>query len=269
MKRTMTKLISVIMTVMLAVSLVPTVAGAARVGDITGYAQPTDIIATINGYQLESYNVNGLTYICVEDLRYYGFDVSFDMYSKSLSVYRNYGINTINPQISNPDFWAIGSNVSRKPILYTDIITYVDNNYVAGSNINGRTIINFNELSRFGEVNYDNSKREISLIMQDVEYNEVALFAHFFDEEMSKDYNADWTSRIRAKGDVIMITGNARRYMNYYDIQNYVNGENWYNDIQAAEEILNATREEGIPASSVYIELRNTDGTVIASYQAY
>ena len=149
----MKKSISLLIALIMIVSLVPMGVSAANVGDVTGYAQPTDIVAMINGYQLESYNVNGLTYIVAEDLRYYGFDVYFDDTTRTLSVNRNYNLSTIDPQRTNPNFWN-AANATKTNILYTDIVTYVNNEYVASSNINGKTIINFNELARFGEVSY-------------------------------------------------------------------------------------------------------------------
>ena len=140
MKKTSKKLMTLTMVIITVISLFTVPCGAANVGDVIGYAQPTDIVATINGYQLESYNVNGLTYICVEDLRYYGFNVTFDMNTKTLAFSRSSEPTTIDPQHTNPDFYAIGTNQGFKNTLYTDIVTYANNEYVTSSNINGKTI---------------------------------------------------------------------------------------------------------------------------------
>ena len=97
MKNTMKKIITLFVVLILAFSTLSTTAGAIKLGDVIGYAQPTDIIATINGYQIESYNVDGYTYICVEDLRYYGFDVTYNWDNRALYVSRNHSLNKIDP----------------------------------------------------------------------------------------------------------------------------------------------------------------------------
>ena len=106
LKKISKHLIAPAVLLVMAISVMPISVSAAKVGDVVGYAVPTDIVATINGYMLESYNVNGYTYICAEDLRYYGFDVVFDYNTKTLSVKRN-ASNHIDPQVANPKFWSI------------------------------------------------------------------------------------------------------------------------------------------------------------------
>lgn len=236
---------------------------AANVGDVIGYAQPTDIVATINGYQLESYNVNGLTYICVEDLRHYGFNVNFDMATKTLAFSRSGEYTDIAPHHTNPDFMKIGTNQGWKNILYTDIVTYANNEYVASSNINGKTIINFNELSRFGNVAYDNDKREISLVMDNANYNGIAELASFLHD--NSEYNGDWVVHYRAKGGILMIIGTARKYMNETQRNNFINNV-IPKDKEDAEQLLNKLEDIDYYPSALYVEYKNTDGTIITSY---
>ena len=258
------RIIAFVCTLVMMVSLFATTASAARVGDVIGYAQPTDIVATINGYQLESYNVDGYTYICVEDLRYYGFNVYYDNASRSLSVIRNWNVSNIDPQNTNPKFWDIGSNNSKKKILYTDIKTYVNNSYVGSCNINGQTIIRFDNLNVFGAVNYDDSRREISLVIEGMNYNPVAVYADALNE--TKEYNTDWKTIWRAKGDVLMLIGTSRSYMNSATKNDYVRNR-FPEDKNDMIELHEICIDNGIPVSSVYIEARNSDGTVVASYQ--
>lgn len=262
--KTTKKFIAFICIFVMAVSLVTITADAARVGDVIGYAQPTDIVATINGYQLESYNVEGYTYICVEDLRYYGFDVYYDNYTRTLSVNRNYSVDTIDAQNTNPKFWSIGSNNTRKNILYTDITTYVNGNYVPSCNINGQTIIQFDHLKEFGAVNYDDSKREISLIMDGIPYNLVASYADYLHEGMG--YHENWKIIIRAKGSLVMLIATAREYADSNVISDYKNNK-IPEDKEFAREILDAAVSEGLPVSSVYFEYRNSNGNLITSFQ--
>ena len=244
------------------IALVPMGAFAARVGDVVGYAQPTDIVALINGYQLESYNVNGLTYIVAEDLRYYGFDVYFDSASRTLSITRNYNVTAIDPQRTNPNFWAPAST-KKTNILYTDIVTYVNNEYVASSNINGKTIINFNELARFGSVNYDNSRREITLTLDGVESNVIDKLAVAFQADY---YNDDWTCLARAKGDLLMLYFTAKTYMTREDMNFYIENK-VPQDKKDIKELLDLFNAEGIPLSSIYVEARNYNGAKFTSFQ--
>lgn len=266
MKNITKKLMALIFVLAITTVLFVPGVSAAKVGSVIGYAQPTDIVATINGYQLESYNLNGYTYICVEDLRYYGFDVYYDNNTRTLAVNRNYGITQIDPQNTNPAFWNIGSNNTRKNVLYTDIVTYVDNSYVSSSNVGGRTIINFNELSRFGSVNYDNDKREISLTLEDVNYNPIAYAADVLN--YSLEYNSDWKILYRAKGDVLMVIGTARSYATSSDI-NTIKNKIAVEDKVSFSELLYEIRQLNYPISSIYVEYRNSDGKYITSFQIY
>lgn len=266
MKNILKKLMSLCLVIVVMGTVCSVCVQAAKVGDVIGYAQPTDIIATINGYQLQSYNVNDYTYICVEDLSHYGFDVSFDMDSRTLEFSRNYDVTNIDPQNTNPDFWSIGAVTERKNILYTDIGTYANEEYILGSNIDGRTIINFDELARFGEVSYDNNRREISLYIEDIDYNLVAICAELMQESIEEEYNEVWIGRFRAKGDVLMLTCTARFYVDA-DNRNYFINELIPGDKWDARDGLYELQAMDIPVSAMYVEYINTDGTVIVSYQ--
>lgn len=260
--RTLLALITLLVTV---ISLIPTTAGAANVGDVVAYAQPTDIIATINGYQLQSYNVYGYTYICAEDLRYYGFDVNFDYATRALSIVRN-SSNSIDPQNQNPNFWLIGSKKTNTNILHTDIVTYVDNSYVASNNIDGKTIINFNELARFGNVNYDNNRREISLELAGVNKNLVAQLA--VEHEKIYGFNENWKCVARAKGSVLLLSYTYKDVLEQ-SVVDSIRGEYTEHSKEMARNFLVEYKTKKWPVTSVYVEMLNKDGGLIASYQAY
>ena len=256
------KSISLLLALIMLTALVPMGTFAANVGDVVGFAQPTDIIAMINGYQLESYNVNGLTYIVAEDLRYYGFDVYFDAATRTLSINRDYNVTTIDPQRTNPNFWTPAST-KKTNILYTDIVTYVNNEYVASSNINGKTIINFNELARFGSVNYDNSRREITLTLDGLNTNIISSLAVIFQDEY---YNSDWSCMARAKGDLLLLYFTSKKHMTQEDMNYYI--ENTIpQDKKDCKELLDTFKSEKIYLSSIYVETRNSNGIAFTSFQ--
>ena len=51
---------------------------ATEIGEKVGTVYKTDIVAYINNYAVESYAANGQSVIVVEDLRYFGFDVTWN-----------------------------------------------------------------------------------------------------------------------------------------------------------------------------------------------
>lgn len=177
----MKKIIAIILTAVLAVSLVSVVSATEKIGTVVGYAVPTDIVAKINGFTIESYNMNGYTYIVAEDLRYYGFDVRYDDNSRSLSVVRN-GEEHINPANTNPGYWDTWTT-KMKDVLYTDIVTYLNGEFVRSNNIGGKTIIRFDALSAYGEVEYNDDSRIISLTLPDVKTKAISYDGY------EKDYD--------------------------------------------------------------------------------
>lgn len=196
-------------------------ASAIKIGDVMGYAQPTNIIASVNGYQMMSYNVNGYTYVIAEDLRHYGFDVAYDDSTRSLTISRNAQVD-IAPHITLGSFWNIGSNKEKKNILHTDIGTYIAGEFITSYNINGSTIVCFDELAKFGQVSYDNERREISLTVSGIKKNPVAELVDLIHEEgiasefkVASEMSAKnaYGSRvscegfIRAKGNVLVFEG--------------------------------------------------------------
>ena len=212
------KLVSVICIITLILSLTCINASASKIGDVINYALPTDIVASINGYQIMSYNVDGLTYIVAEDLRHYGINVTYDNATRSLSLEKNTSVSSIAPHITNAKFWEIGTNKTRKNILFTDIVTKINGNIVNSYNIDGATIICFNDLSQFGQVSYNNDKREISLEIEGIEHNLIAYLAEYLTEQTGQTYHDTVVTAakeiygnhikcetfIRAKGNIIV-----------------------------------------------------------------
>ena len=146
---------------------------AYKIGDVIGKTLTTDIVAQINGYDIPSYNYNGYTYIIAEDLKNYGFSVTYDNASRTLSVKRDYGIIKINSTYEKPSVSSADVGKTAFKILYTDIITYVDGKYVNSYNINGQTIIAFDDIASYGSYIWDNSTRKITLDISGIEKKKV------------------------------------------------------------------------------------------------
>ena len=93
----MKKIISFILAFILILSLAPNVFA---VGEITGVIRNTDIKAYVIGKPIKSYNVDNWTCIVAEDLRNFGFDVSWDGDSRSLTIIRNEQLDIVEQYVS-------------------------------------------------------------------------------------------------------------------------------------------------------------------------
>ena len=159
----MKKFVSIITLMVMLICAIPMCSDAYNVGDVIGEAVHTDIVATINGYQIPSYNVNGYTYIVAEELRNYGFTVGYCDADREISVQLVPDIEYVPKEYEKPYVDASRIGQHAYSILYTDIRAYIDWEPAQSFNIDGYTIIRFDDLNRFGVVSYDDSKREISL----------------------------------------------------------------------------------------------------------
>lgn len=143
---------------------------AVNLGTVVNHALYTDIVATIDGHPLRSYNVNGHTAIVAEDLRGYGFQVEWNAKARSLSVER--AVNG-DGTLFLPEIWpnytpepakgAIGSWC--KNILRTDIVTYLSGSQVDSFNIDGETLIWLSDLAPYGTVTWDAANKNANLTL--------------------------------------------------------------------------------------------------------
>lgn len=162
MKKSMAHIKKILTTVVLVSVVGLCSVNIAEASSVIGHTLYTDIIATINGYSIESYNINGYTAVVAEDLRNYGFDVVWKQNERALYIKRN-DRDTVESTYIAPTIPK--SQVGRKahPVLSTDIKTYINNNLVTSYNIDGRTIIYFDDLAIYGESTYDDNLRLLSL----------------------------------------------------------------------------------------------------------
>jgi hypothetical protein len=101
--------------------------------------------------------MNGYSFIKVEDLQYFGFDIKWNEYDKSLRISRNKS-NEMSLQIAS-GFRYKPKNYGREQFKLTnsEIRTYIGNySYEIEScgGIDGVTLINIDNLSAFGEVKW-------------------------------------------------------------------------------------------------------------------
>jgi len=120
----------------------------------------TDIISYINGNAVTSFNYKGDTYVVAEDLLNYQIDVRWNGEERILYID---GINKNNEPVSS--FAKVPEYIIEETDIRTCIKNYATGEYefITSHNINGRTIIKFDELSKFGNVVWDGEKRTLSL----------------------------------------------------------------------------------------------------------
>ncbi len=165
MKKKISKLLSILLTVCF-ISTTPNITYA-KIGDVVGHTKYTDIVAYINHFAIQSYNYNGYTYVVAEDLRNFGFCVEWNGYARTLNISRDTYNNNIN-QYSIPSVVPknmVGTDAHK--VLETDIRTYVNGVLSDSGNINGKTVISFEDLKQFGKVEYNDDIRAIKLWVED------------------------------------------------------------------------------------------------------
>ena len=133
-----------------------------KVGGAIGEVLYSDIRAYINGYEIPAANINGDTYVVLEDLGNYGFDWKWDGKNRTVTV-TGWNKNKKFEPIPVPKETAKTGGFKCN-YLYTDIRAYVGDKLVNGYNIDGQTMIYFDELKAYGKVTWDGQKREIRLV---------------------------------------------------------------------------------------------------------
>lgn len=147
-----------LMLIMVLLSLCFSTVAQAKVGDIIGRAEHTDIVAYINGDAIASYAANGQSVIVAEDLRAYGFNVEWNLWNKSLTIDQK-GRRSHTPTVTK----SYRAGTFYRYILETDIKVYAGGKQITAYAIDGRTLIPIEELAVFGAVQWNPTERTIEL----------------------------------------------------------------------------------------------------------
>lgn len=123
-----------------------------------GNVLKTDILTEINGVLIPSFNIDNNTAIIVNDLKYYGYDVSYDDNTRTLTICRNVNKKILgkNVNIEKVKPEDIGKKIGE--YVSTDIKVYIDGIQLPGLNIDGYMAVNVNELRKTGCKVYWNSE---------------------------------------------------------------------------------------------------------------
>lgn len=133
--------------------------------DIIGAAYATDIGAIIDGSPIASYNINGSTYVIAEELRSYGFDVTWDGDAFTLTIEKNDGMPLSLLEADGINVRKDNISVGRKmyDVYSTDIVTFINGQSADAAFINGQMLIKLRDLGVYGDVSFDEESRVASL----------------------------------------------------------------------------------------------------------
>lgn len=134
--------------------------------EIIGEVLCTDIGALIDDSPVESYNIKDYTYLVAEDLENYGFDVVWDGKTRTLQISHNvrkgYEIALSKEKI-NIKKSDIPMRKHYAYVYSTDIRTFLDGKEIDACNIDGRTLIQVDNLTQYGEFYYNDERRMVEL----------------------------------------------------------------------------------------------------------
>lgn len=131
-------------------------------GDIAGQYYHTDIVTTLNGVEIDSINIGGETLISAEDMRYYGFDVTWYAQERELRIKsKQHATNGTPPKVTRT---TSKPGTVRGNYYETDIVTYLDGKEITSYNVGGRTYVHAEEMRRFGfDAIWDGIERKLTV----------------------------------------------------------------------------------------------------------
>lgn len=157
--------LSIILVFSLSASAAMVLTPGYDVGDVT----TSDIRAYIDGAYINSYNINGMTAVVAEDLRSYGFDVTWDGDSRTLIINRNpwksAGAIHIDPGPGRP------KGEKFCDILSSDIVVLYGTKRIPSFTLDGVTAVYLEDLTLHGTTSWDPNNKTISLTTEAKIYN--------------------------------------------------------------------------------------------------
>lgn len=237
---------TMLISALAAIILFGAAASAEEIGDVVNTAVRSDIVAYIFYQPIDSYNIDGYTYVRSADLRKYGFDVAWDADSKRVDITRNYDklpvlIDEYKRDFSEEEYVPIGATTRPSHIaplkkfeelnvLYTDINVYIEGEKANSYNIEGSTVIMIDELTRYGYYFWDEKSRTVTLDL-DTGKMETPCYEVLFNKVYDMDGNEVdmeldiewWHSQVPSSGGGIFTEDNYPRipYKHNYFVERY------------------------------------------------
>lgn len=119
---------------------------AANIGDVAGEVVYTDIATYINHYPISAYAYDGGMVVVAEDLRNYGFEITYDDGSRSLSILPNKDMSTLTGMGT---IYKNGNRLGKHfaDALYSDINVYLNGSWIPSCAINGYMMVKLEDLA--------------------------------------------------------------------------------------------------------------------------
>ncbi len=161
----MKKIISVflIITCLFSVIFIPA-SYAQNIGDIIGEAYYTDSKAYIDDHSIAVYSIESKLAVSAENLKYYGFDISWNSQKRTINVFRNRD-NLI--ERSSSVVLPYGKNIGDKAldIYHSDIAVFFDGVKVKSFNTDICTLIFFEDIIKAysSEYKFDEQDNSFSI----------------------------------------------------------------------------------------------------------
>ena len=131
-----------------------------KVGDVLGNVLYSNVSAQINGHAIPTSVIAGKTLIVVEDLANYGFDVVWNNSDKSLKITRNKS-KEFKPLPVEKNTHPAGT--TKEKYFFTDIKAYLSGEVAESYAVSGKTLIDFDSLSRYGTSGWNSKTMIVSL----------------------------------------------------------------------------------------------------------
>ncbi len=157
---------------------------ADNIGDVTGAVIYSGLDTYINNYPINAYNYKGSQLVCAEDLRDYGFSVSWDGDARALYIDRDYSVTEILGKHGITKQYFLQYKKAYD-ILKTDIRVYVAGNETESYAIGGQTMIKLRALEPFGRCEYSEEERFSKLFIDGVDECKYEPFPISYDERLT------------------------------------------------------------------------------------
>ena len=140
----------------------------------------TDILTYLDGIPIQGFSLGGKMMICVEDLRDYGYTVTYDDSARVLFANKTGEPDPyFHPQIERGTVGGIAGYT-----YYTDIYVYINGIHVYAENIGGRMVVIAEDISDTDVQDYGFGHTDYNLNSEYV-VSEFFLKHHYYDNEMA------------------------------------------------------------------------------------
>jgi hypothetical protein len=136
------------------------------VGDALGDVIYSDIATFIDGYEIQTKATEERTWVSVDDLSSFGFDVAWHdearAYVIEIDPYQSIDPVEMEATLIHDDL--IGAYV-----VYTDVRVFLSGELVDSAEIDGQTLIDINSLGQIGDIDWDDEARELHILVRSAE----------------------------------------------------------------------------------------------------